>query len=120
MRDLAALSNFLFNNLDLKKLLFLVPSALSNSLILGLSMIKQSNGQFSEIIGDYSPGYLYGTVKVHKSDPRSIRPIISQITTPTYKIAKNLDNLIKKYMPCKFMLNSRNEFLDILKNKKCE
>ena len=83
-------------------------------------LIKKSNGYFREIIGDYSPGYLYGTVKTHKKDPRSLRPVISQITTPTYQISKKLDELIKGYIPDKYMLKSRDEFIEILRANNCK
>ena len=51
-----------------------------------------------KITGDYSPGYIYGNVKTHKPGEK-IRPIISQISTPTYRVAKDLDQIIKKYLP---------------------
>ena len=51
-----------------------------------------------KIIGDYSPGYVYGNVKTHKSG-ENLRPIISQVTTPTYQTAKSIDTLIKRYLP---------------------
>ena len=38
-----------------------------------------------KIIGDYKPGYLYGTVKIHKPN-HPLRPIISQIPTPIYQL----------------------------------
>ena len=41
-----------------------------------------------KIIGDYKPGYIYGNVKTHKPG-NPLRPIISQIPTPTYNLAKN-------------------------------
>ena len=41
---------------------------------------------FNKIIGDYQPGYIYGNVKTHKQN-NPLRPIISQIPTPTYEIA---------------------------------
>lgn len=46
--------------------------------------------KFEKIVGDYTPGYFYGNIKTHKpGDP--IRPIISQIPTPTYVTAKRLN-----------------------------
>ena len=48
--------------------------------------------QLPKIIGDYSPGYIYGGVKTHK--PNSpLTPIISQIPTPEYQLSKKLNNL---------------------------
>ena len=68
---------------------------------------------FKEPVGDYEPGYIYGNVKTHKPGNK-LRPIISQVTTPTYTTAKELDAIIKPYIPGKFMLKSRDEFIDIL------
>ena len=72
---------------------------------------------FQTIVGDFSPGYAYGTVKTHKPD-NPLRPIISQVNTPTYKLAKRLNQLLKPYIPGKYLLNSVDEFLDILRGKK--
>ena len=66
-----------------------------------------------KITGDFSPGYIYGNVKTHKEGER-LRPIISQIPTPTYGVAKQLDNIIKKYLPQGRMLKSSTEFVDLL------
>ena len=72
-----------------------------------------------EPVGDYEPGYLYGNVKTHKPGNK-LRPIISQVTTPTYETAKQLDNIIKPYIPSKYMLNSRDEFINIIQTTKPE
>ena len=66
-----------------------------------------------KIVGDYSPGYIYGNVKTHKPGEK-LRPIISQVTTPTYQTAKQLDKLIKKYLPQGKMLKSSTEFVELL------
>ena len=68
----------------------------------------------SPIIGEFSPGYLYGTIKTHKPG-NPLRPIISQISTPTYQVAKQLNAIITPYLPAKYQINSTDEFLDILK-----
>ena len=68
---------------------------------------------FKEPVGDFEPGYIYGNVKTHKPGNK-LRPIISQVTTPTYTTAKKLDELIKPYIPAEYMLKSRDEFIDIL------
>ena len=67
----------------------------------------------SKIIGDLKPGYIYGNIKIHKNG-NPLRPIISQITTPTYKLAKTLNKIIQSYIPNKYMLTSTNDFLDII------
>ena len=46
--------------------------------------IGRDNTKLRKIIGYFKPGYLYGTVKIHKSNP-SQRPIISQVPTPIYE-----------------------------------
>ena len=70
--------------------------------------------QFQQIIGEYQPGYLYGNVKVH-NEGNPLRPIISQIPTPTYDIAKRLNDIIIPYIPVKNTLRSTEEFLTVLK-----
>ena len=80
------------------------------------ALIERSNGLFKEIIGDYYPGYLYGTVKTHKEDASSLRPVISQVTTPIYNLSKDLDKLIKSYIPSKYIMKSRDEFLYLLRS----
>lgn len=65
------------------------------------------------IVGSYTPGYIYGNVKTHKNH-NPLRPIISQVTSPMYKISKQLDNIIKPYIPKKYSIHSRDEFLEIL------
>ena len=74
---------------------------------------------FKEPTGDYEPGYLYGNVKTHKPGSK-LRPIISQVTTPTYETAKKLDDIIKPYIPSKYMLKSRDEFINIIQTTKPE
>ena len=75
--------------------------------------------KLNKIIGEYEPGYIYGNVKIHKpSNP--LRPIISQIPTPTYQLAKSLNKLITQYIPNEYSLKSTDEFIDILKNNNCE
>ena len=59
-------------------------------------------------------GYCYGTVKTHKPGNK-LRPIISQIPTPTYNIAKKLCKILTPYVPAAYSLNSATDFLDILK-----
>ena len=72
------------------------------------------NKYFASIRGHFSPGYLYANPKIHKStlDP-PMRPIISQVGTVTYDLAKSLCNIISPYMPRNFMIGSTYEFLEI-------
>ena len=74
--------------------------------------------KLSKIVGDYQPGNIYGNVKIHKTD-NPLRPIISQIPTPTYNLAKSLNKIISPYIPNEFMLNSSNDFVDLLHSSRC-
>ena len=76
---------------------------------------EKNDLQFKKIEGNFKPGYAYGNCKTHKSitDP-PLRLIISQITSPTYPIAKKLDAIIKPYMPNKYTLSSTDEFINLI------
>ena len=50
------------------------------------------------ISGGNSAGKRYGTCKVHKEN-LLLRPIVSMINTPTYKVAKFIEIIIKPYIP---------------------
>ncbi|XP_076029116.1 uncharacterized protein LOC143017964 [Oratosquilla oratoria] len=82
------------------------------------SLVEQIKGtvKFSKPIGDYKPGYAYGTVKTHKPG-NPLRPIISQISSPTYQIAKSLNRLLTPDVPNSFCLSSATDFIDILKSQ---
>ena len=69
--------------------------------------------KLTKITGEYKPGYLYGTVKIHKPGA-PLRPIISQIPTPVYNISKTLNEIISPYIPSKYSVNSTDEFLEVL------
>ena len=82
------------------------------------TIIKANNSiqhyhQLPTVIGEYSPGYIYGNVKTHKQN-NPLRPIISLVTTPTYKIAEELTKIIAPYIPTKYSLKSTDEFIDLL------
>ena len=62
-----------------------------NNLIDSLNA-KVNDIKMEKIIGDFQPGYFYGNVKTHKTN-NPIRPIVSQVTTPTYKMAKSLNDI---------------------------
>ena len=66
--------------------------------------------------GDYSLGYCYGNIKTHKPGNK-LRPIISQIPTPTYSIAKTLGEVLTQYVPVSYSVKSPTDFLDILASK---
>ena len=68
-------------------------------------------------VGDYKPGYLYGTVKMHKPNhPR--HSIISQIPTPFYELTKRIKQLIIPYLPCKYYIKSTHELIKIINTLK--
>ena len=71
--------------------------------------------RFPLITGDYEPGYLYGTVKTHKNG-NPLRPIISQVPTPTYNLAKQLNKILTPFIPKRFCIESSMQFLESIKN----
>lgn len=73
--------------------------------------------KLKKLIGHFEPAYLYGNPKIHKSmiNPK-FRPIISQVGTATYELSKQLNNIIIKYLPNKYIVESTYEFLAIIKN----
>ena len=71
---------------------------------------------FAKLVGEYAPGYMYGTVKTHKPH-NPLRPIISQISTPTYSMAKSLNTLLTPYVPATHTLESSQDFVELLKSK---
>ena len=69
--------------------------------------------------GKYKPGYIYGNPKIHKSlNNPPLRPIISQIGTVTYELSKQLNDIIVKYIPKKYTVESSYEFINMLKDKR--
>lgn len=71
---------------------------------------------FTKIVGEYAPGYAYGNIKTHKTD-NPLRPIISQVPTPTYMLAKRLNTLLQPYLPTGHNLRSTEEFIDLLRGR---
>ena len=53
--------------------------------------------KLNKTIGEYEPGYIYSNVKIHKPI-NPLRPIISQIPTPTYPLVKSLGPVPTKVM----------------------
>ena len=60
------------------------------------------------------PGKLYGIAKVHKTNV-PLRPVVSMVGTPEYKLVKYLDNLIKPPIPDTYLLRSTENFIERLK-----
>ncbi|XP_076064377.1 uncharacterized protein LOC143038706 [Oratosquilla oratoria] len=75
--------------------------------------------KLSPLTGDYGLGYCYGNIKTHKPG-NPLRPIISQIPTPTYHLAKRLNDLLSPFTPRDYSLSSPSDFLDLLKGSSGE
>ena len=72
------------------------------------------NKAFKKLIpSGTSPGKLYGLCKVHK-ESKAMRPIVSMVNTPEYKLAKYLDGFIKPNIPDQFMLSSTADFISVI------
>ena len=79
-----------------------------------IKIANTSNKHFTTVTGDYTPGYCYGTIKTHKAgNPQ--RPVIAQVTTPTYQTAKKLNELLTPYVPTGRSVASATEFIDLLR-----
>lgn len=78
---------------------------------------EQNSLKLPKIVGDYRPGYIYGTIKTHKPN-YPLRPIISQIPTPVYHLTKYINQLITPYLPSKYSVKSTLEVIQILKSEK--
>jgi len=83
-----------------------------NAVVKSINAI-QSAPKLPKLTGEYSLGYAYGTVKTHKPG-NPLRPIISQIPTGSYEVAKRLNGILTPYVPANHSLSSTNEFLEIL------
>ncbi|XP_076039423.1 uncharacterized protein LOC143024499 [Oratosquilla oratoria] len=75
---------------------------------------SRDGAKFSPLQGHYKLGYFYGNVKTNKPG-HNLRPIISQIPTPTYQLAKQLNELITPYILTIHALRSTYEFVDLLR-----
>ena len=78
-----------------------------------------SSTKIPRIKGDFEPGYIYGNVKTHKNG-NPLRPIISQIPTPTYRLAKHLNTLLSPYIPSKYRVQSSSDFLQVVRSATSE
>ncbi|XP_069158986.1 uncharacterized protein [Procambarus clarkii] len=75
---------------------------------------KRSSVHYGKLQGDYDLGYAYVNVKTHKPG-NPLCPIISQIPTPTYDLAKRLNEFRILYTPSNYSLQSSADFLEIIK-----
>ena len=89
-----------------------------NKVIRSINSVKNNLG-LQQLEGEYRPGYIYGNPKIHKNatDP-PLRPIISQIGTPTYEVAKTINKIITPYMNKKYMVESTYDMVNIIKSIK--
>ena len=71
-----------------------------------------------------APGKFYGTAKLHKIsinddvDKLLIRPIISNIGTPTYQLAKYLAKILSPLANSEYIVTSTKDFIEKIKNVK--
>ena len=63
------------------------------------------------------PGKMYGMAKNHK-EKCPLRPVLSALNTPEYKISKWLESQLKPYLNSKWSINSNFEFMEKLKKIK--
>ena len=69
-----------------------------------------------------SPGKLYGTAKIHKLSDRdgikklSIHPVIYNLNTATYHLAKYLAKLLSPLSTSEYTVSSSKEFMTTIKN----
>ena len=86
------------------------------------SLIAKANTNstiFSKITGHFEPGYIYGNPKTHKDKNNPpLRPIVPQVGTVTYDVAKRLNALIAPFMRKRHMIESTQEFIEIVKTVK--
>ena len=85
------LQNILDDHTNFKKLNKNPTNQLKSKInkLITASYAELNSTKLPKIIGDYKPGYLFGTVKIHKTNPPQC-PIISQIPTPIYELTKTI------------------------------
>ena len=87
-----------------------------------LNLIIKTNNAVSNylklpvLVGDYNPGYIYGNCKIHKDiNNPPLRPIISQIPSPTYNMANIINSILEPFLPARHSIRSTDKLLDLLK-----
>ena len=78
---------------------------------------------FKKLVGNYNAGYMYANPKTHKNQTNPpYRTIISQIGTPTYDVAKNINRIITPYLDKQYMVESSYDLINILRiiNTNCK
>ena len=67
-----------------------------------------------------SPGKFYGTAKIHKVpgngniDHLPIRPIVSNLNTAAYQLAKHLSKILSPLRESEYTIKSKRQFLEII------
>ena len=94
---------------------------------LGNIKSKLSINKYKRIYpNDSSPGKLYGTVKIHKLSDHGcieklpILPIISNLNTATYHLAKHLVKLLSPLSTSEYTVSISKEFMTTIKNVKLQ
>ena len=84
---------------------------------------KLSVNEYKQIyLTGLSPGKLYATAKIHKLSDRDgieklpIRPIISNLNTAAYHLAKYLAKLLSPLSTSEYTVSSSKEFMTTIKN----
>lgn len=93
-------------------------SVLKNKLnkIIATNNAVRDHVHINQLIGNFTPRFIYGNVKTHKKTVNPpLRPIISQVTAPTYPVAKQINSIIQSYLPKKYSIESTDELLHILR-----
>ena len=71
-----------------------------------------------------SPRKLYGAAKIHKVlrngniGQLPIRPIVSNLNTATYQLAKHLSKILSPLRESEYTIKSTRHFMEIIKHKK--
>ena len=73
----------------------MVEKKVANTLKVVESRGGLSNAQWKSLVNNYStPPQLYGLRNIHKGDTL-LRPIVSSIDSPTYKLVKHLASILQ-------------------------
>ena len=71
--------------------------------------------RLNKLVGHFEMGYIYGNPKVHKNAINPpLRPIVSQVGTAVASVAAQINDIIKQYIPSRFMVGSTYEFLQLI------
>ena len=85
------LPNILNDHTKLKKILSKDPTnQIKIKIFKNANNTECNNTKRLKIISDYKPGYLYRSIKIHKTN-HPLRLIMSQVPTPIYEIIKTMN-----------------------------